>query len=286
MPRPPTTPGRRQILRWPLAAWAALASSASPAVTGAVQTHDLGLLDMPGLGRQRRVQVWLPAGYTAGADAGQRYPVLYLQDGQNLADPAATPHGAWDVPVALQTAPAIVVGIHHGNERRVTELNPWSNTRFGRGEGEALLRFITETVKPIVDARWRTLPGRDDTAIGGSSLGALLSLAALRLQPQVFGSALVLSPALWIAPEVFEMAARGPWPSPTQVLMTIGDQEGDRDRDRYVADARRMAGLLHAQPGVRCRLRVNPGGRHDEAAWRAAFPPALAGWLDGRGRPA
>jgi predicted alpha/beta superfamily hydrolase len=95
---------------------------------------------MPGLDRARTVRVWLPPGYEQG---DERYPVLYLHDGQNLAG-ADAPHGGWAVDQALAALPhAIVVGIDHGGLQRVTELNPWSNSRFGPGEGLRYLRFIS-----------------------------------------------------------------------------------------------------------------------------------------------
>jgi enterochelin esterase-like enzyme len=230
-------------------------------------TIELPPLVMPGLGRSRRARVWLPPGYD-GTDL--RFPVLYLHDGQNLAG-ADAPHGGWAVDQALADQPhAILVGIDHGGDRRVTELNPWSNARFGAGEGRDYLRFVVEMVKPMVDARFRTRPEAAQTAIGGSSLGGLVSLAALHFHPAVFGAALVLSPAYWIAPEVFELPIVN-----ARVWQSIGEREGPR----HVDDARRMHAWLARRPGVEARLEIVPGAGHDEAAWRAQFPPALRWWL-------
>lgn len=246
---------RRALLTLPLGSFAAHAAIELPP------------LALPGLGRTRRVRVWLPAGYE-GSQA--RFPALYLHDGQNLAGDAA-PHGGWAVDQALADHPrAILVGIDHGGERRVTELNPWSNARFGAGEGLDYLRFIVEVVKPMVDARFRTRPERAHTAIGGSSLGGLVSLAALHWHPSVFGAALVLSPAYWIAPEVFELPI-----VQARVWQSIGTREGPR----YVDDARRMQAWLSRRPGVEARLEIVPDAGHDEAAWRAQFPHALRWWL-------
>jgi predicted alpha/beta superfamily hydrolase len=237
---------------WPLAAGAAV---------------ELPPLAMPGLGRTRRVRVWLPPGHD---DADARWPVLYLHDGQNLAG-ADAPHGGWAVDRALAGFPhAILVGIDHGAERRVTELNPWSNPRFGAGEGLDYLRFVVDEVKPRIDARFRTRPGRAHTAIGGSSLGGLVSLAALHAHPAVFGSALVLSPAYWIAPEVFELPL-----ADARVWQSVGTREGAQT----LADARRMQAWLSRRPGVEARLEVVADAGHDEAAWRAQFRQALRWWL-------
>lgn len=257
---------RRLLLALPLWPWAA-----------AALPIELPPLEMPGLERRRRVRVWLPPGYERGES---RHPVLYLHDGQNLADPSGTPKGSWAVEAALRTLAAdggaapILVGIDHGGPKRLTELNPWSNPRFGTGEGEAYLRFVAETVKPLVDGRYRTRPERAHTAIGGSSLGGLVSLAALRLQPQVFGVALALSPSIWIAPELWPVMA-SPWPAPSRVYLHVGDQEGAL----HVGNLRRMHGLLAAHPEVEVTLRVVAGGRHDEPSWREELPHALRWWL-------
>ena len=90
---------------------------------------------------------------------------------------------------------AIVVGIDHGGDKRLTELNPWPHARTGPGEGDAYIDFIVGVVKPLVDARWRTRADPASTLIGGSSLGALLSHAAIHRHPDVFGRALLFSPA-------------------------------------------------------------------------------------------
>jgi predicted alpha/beta superfamily hydrolase len=253
------TPSVRRRLLLTLPLWPVTAGHAQPVLLS---------LAMPGLDRARTVRVWLPPGYEQG---DERYPVLYLHDGQNLAG-ADAPHGGWAVDQALAALPhAIVVGIDHGGLQRVTELNPWSNSRFGPGEGLRYLRFISETVKPRVDARLRTRPQREHTAIGGSSLGGLVSLAALHFHAPVFGAALVLSPAFWIAPEIHALPFED-----VRVFQSIGTGEGER----HVAEARRMHEALRTRRGVECRLDVVPGATHDERAWRAVMPRALRWWLD------
>lgn len=265
----PHTRGVRRRLLLTLPLWPAVASATAATAPSAPAL--IPPLLMPGLERQRQVRVWLPPGYDEGSE---RYPVLYLHDAQNLAG-ADAPHGGWAVDQALAAQPlAIVVGIDHGGRHRVTELNPWSNSRFGAGEGLPYLRFVAETVKPLVDARLRTRPQREHTAIGGSSLGGLVSLAALHFHAPVFGAALVLSPAYWIAPEVHELPLED-----TRVFQSIGTGEGER----HVADARRMHEALRGRRGVECRLDVMPGAAHDEKAWRAVLPTALRWWLGSAG---
>src|SRR6185369_7256568 len=105
----------------------------------------------------------------------RRYPVIYMHDGQNLFDDATSYAGEWGVDETLNELArshgfeAIVVGIDNGQDRRMTELNPWDNPRFGKAEGAAYMSFIVDVVKPYVDARYRTRSDAQSTAIIGSS---------------------------------------------------------------------------------------------------------------------
>ncbi|MBC8088823.1 MAG: alpha/beta hydrolase [Phycisphaerae bacterium] len=108
---------------------------------------------IPGLNRTRRVWVYLPAGYDTGT---QRYPVMYLQDGQNVFDAATSFAGEWGVDETLDSlasrgvAGAIVVAIDNDGSHRMSEYNPWKNasTRLGGGEGEAYVQFLARNLKP------------------------------------------------------------------------------------------------------------------------------------------
>src|SRR5437879_3681147 len=149
----------------------------------------------------RNLLVYTPASYARG-DA--RYPVVYMQDGQNLFDPATSFEGDWGIRATLadlaQTGlEAIVVGIPHQGKRRPFEYSPFVDPVNGGGGGEQYLAFVVETVKPLVDRGFRTLRNRGQTVIAGSSLGGLISLYAFFRHPDVFGAAGVLSPALWFA---------------------------------------------------------------------------------------
>jgi predicted alpha/beta superfamily hydrolase len=258
-------------------------STASPNVT---------VLDtafaIPQLGRTRRVWVYLPPDY---ATSGRRYPVLYMHDGQNLFDAATGFSGEWGVDEALDSLHAagdpgvIVVAVDHGGQHRLDEYNPWTHPRHGGGEGAAYVRFLAETLKPYVDARFRTLPDRAHTGIAGSSMGGLISLYAVLEHGDVFGRAGVFSPALWIAPEVFPAARRprGTRPSP-RISFVTGGQEGD-DPAAYAGDQRRMVETL-GEAGYRVGREVDavirPDGTHAEWFWRREFP-AVYRWLFAEG---
>lgn len=237
---------------------------------------------LPGLGRARTVRLYLPPGYAQQGD--RRYPVVYMHDGQNLFDDATSYSGEWGVDETLDALAregrleAIVVGVDHGGEHRMTELNPFDHPRFGRGEGEAYIGFIAEVLKPWVDAHYRTLPGPAHTAVIGSSMGGLISDYAIRRHPGVFGRAGVLSPAYWTAPAFEDFARAHPLPAGARVAYTMGGGEGAG----MLADVQRLHALAATQrpePGA-VTLRVVPGAPHHESAWRAELPQLLAFLFD------
>jgi predicted alpha/beta superfamily hydrolase/glycosidase len=233
---------------------------------------------MPGLGRERTLRVYLPPSYGQGE---RRYPVIYMHDGQNLFDEATSYAGEWGVDEAMNRLAAergfeaIVVGIDNGGDKRMTELNPWSNTRFGTGEGEAYVSFIVNVVKPYIDATYRTQPGRETTAVMGSSMGGLISDYAIHRHPQVFGKAGVFSPSYWIAPEAYAYASQHPLPADARVYLYMGGREGEES----VPDVQRMVEVLAQAPQRQAfTLHLVPEAQHNEAAWRAEFERAVR-WM-------
>lgn len=241
-------------------------------------------LEIPGLQRKRQIRLYLPPGY---ATSTKRYPVLYMHDGQNLFDDATAYAGEWKVDETLDALAregrleAIVVGIDNGGEKRMTELNAWDHPEFGRAEGRAYTDFIVKTLKPLIDARYRTLPGRNDTAILGSSMGGLASHYAIAQYPQVFGKAGVFSPAYWTAPAAFGFAARHPLPKDARVYLLMGEKEGGQ----MVPDVRRMAAVLgkSGHPREATVLKIVPGAEHNEGFWSGELREALL-WMFGSAR--
>src|SRR5438105_4526688 len=152
----------------------------------------------PQLDNSRDVLVYLPPGHAAGQ---QRFPVLYMHDGQNLFDRGTAFGGnEWQVDETLETLSAeglgaIVVGLPNAGEARVPEYSPFPG--HGPARGDAYLAFIIDTVKPLIDAVYCTQPERQHTGILGSSMGGLISLYAFFRHPEVFGLAGGLSPSLW-----------------------------------------------------------------------------------------
>lgn len=228
------------------------------------------------LGITRPVYVYLPAGYAEGTEP---LPVVYMQDGQNLFDPALSFAGAWHAQHAVERDPrgatrAILVGIANHGAERLQEYSPFVDPHHGGGRAERYLAFVTEELKPLIDARYRTRPERGHTSIVGSSMGGLLALWALFRRPDVFGAAGVMSPALWFAGRaIFPLVRR--WPAPGgRIHLDVGTMEGEST----LLDARRMRDLLvdaGYRLGVDLQWEEEEGGRHNEAAWGRRFHRAL-----------
>ncbi|MGH9329210.1 MAG: alpha/beta hydrolase [Vicinamibacterales bacterium] len=239
----------------------------------------------PQLRNRRDVDVYLPPSY---ADARDRYPVLYMQDGQNLCDPATAFAGTWyllDVLADLARGglDLIVVGVHHRGRERITEYGPYPDRRCGPGKGDRYLQFLTSTLKPRIDRRFRTSRGRDATAILGSSMGGLISLYAFFKHAGVFGAAGAMSPALWYGDRRIFDAIGGARPQ-GRIYLDMGTEEGAvalRDA-RVLADRLEQAGY---RPGQSLMWVEEVGGRHREQDWSRRLGRAIA-FLFSEGVPA
>lgn len=154
------------------------------------------------LGNFRTIIVYLPPDYDSSKT--RRYPVLYMQDGQNLFDSATAFAGiewrvdetAQDLITQNKIQPVIIVGIYNTPDR-TAEFTPFDKTPTGaEGRGTLYGRFIIEELKPMLDHTYRTIPDRAHTALGGSSMGGLITLAIAHDHPDVFGAVAVLDPWL------------------------------------------------------------------------------------------
>jgi predicted alpha/beta superfamily hydrolase len=265
---------RRLLLTLPLMATAtawATPSTALPSVQVLPEP-----LPMPGLDRSRTLRLCLPPSYASAPT--RRYPVIYMHDGQNLFDAATSYAGEWGVDetmAALAQATgfeALVVGIDNGGMRRNTEMAPYDHSRLGKAEGPAYLDFIARTVKPVVDRGWRTQPGREHTALIGSSLGGLISHAALLRHGDVFSRYGLFSPSYWAAPQLFDATVNTRLPADTRIHLYCGGREGPGMAD----GTRRMHALLARQlPPDALSVNIVADAEHNEAAWRAELPAAL-----------
>ena len=230
----------------------------------------------PELGNRRDILVSLPPSYE-GSD--RTYPVLYMQDGQNLFDPATSYAGDWRLgkvlaSVARRGHETLVVAVPNMGRERLMEYSPFVDPAQGGGAGDRYLDFLVHTLKPAIDDRFRSRPDRRHTGIAGSSMGGLISLYGFFREPAAFGFAAVLSPSLWFGGDaIFRVVESAPY-VPGRLYLDIGSSEGAE----HVARARRMRDLLRAKgyrPGRDLRWLESRCGRHDEASWGRRFARAL-----------
>jgi len=232
-------------------------------------------IEAPQLKSQKKIWIYLPKNYEASS---KKYPVIYMHDAQNLFDKKTSYVGEWNVDETLDSlqAQVIVVGIEHGNEKRMDELTPYPNEKYGGGKANDYLEFITRTLKPHIDKTYRTKTNAKNTAIMGSSLGGLVSFYAVLTYPKIFGKAGVFSPSFWFSPDIYALAERTP-----KLKSKIYFLAGDSESEDMVNDLNKMEKIVN---GKRCEcLKLNKkvivkGGQHNEKLWRESFAKAYL-WL-------
>lgn len=235
---------------------------------------------IPQLNRTRRVWIYLPPDY---ATSNKRYPVLYMHDGQNVFDAATSFSGEWKVDESLNQLFSngdkgiIVVAIDNGGSERLNEYSPWVNSRYGGGQGEAYTKFIVETLKPSIDANYRTKSDRENTGMMGSSMGGLISMYAAIEYQNIFGKVGIFSPAFWFAPESYAQVSAKGKQAEMKIYLLAGQLE---DNGSVVADINAMYNTLrNAGFGETEVIRVtHPDGQHSEWYWAREFPAAYR-WL-------
>lgn len=246
--------------------------------------QSLGPVFSPQLKNARGILVYLPPGYDTSS---RRYPVVYMQDGQNLFDPRTSFAGDWGLlgvldSVARRGTVPIVVAIPNMGEERIAEYSPFVDSMAGGGKGDDYLDFLLDTLKPMIDSEFRTIPGREGTGIGGSSMGGLISLYGFFRRPEAFAFCASQSPSLWFADRaIFPFVEAAPF-VPGRIYLDIGTDEGTAS----LANARRMRELLIARgyrEGLDLRWVEDAGAGHHEAAWGQRFRTALPFLLTPRG---
>lgn len=253
----------------------------------------------PQLHNRRNILVYLPPSYH---QSSKRYPVMYMHDGQNLFDNATSYAGEWGVDETMEKLSreegleAIVVGIPNIGEMRMEEYSPFKDEAHGGGLGNQYLAFIVNTLKPIIDRDFRTLPGKRYTGIMGSSMGALISLYAFFRYPDFFGFTGAMSPSFWVAKgTIFRYAEAAPFNS-GKIYMDVGTRElGDSAEEmhmqrtlsrRYYATVRRMKRLLvkKGYRPVHDLLHIEEKWAvHSESSWARRLPDAMRFFLQNTG---
>lgn len=230
----------------------------------------------PQLDTLKTIWVYLPKNYQ---NSEKRYPVIYMHDAQNLFDASTSYVGEWQIDEymdKLTNNESIIIGIEHGNEKRIDELTPYIHEKYGGGKGEAYLTFIKNTLKPHIDVVYKTKPDAANTTIFGSSLGGLISFYGAIKYPETFGKAGVFSPSFWFSEKIFDLAQSTEITESSMFYFLVGDQEGEN----MVPDQERMVALLKSK-GVKdsqIKSHVIEGGKHNEAFWSSHFANAYQ-WL-------
>jgi predicted alpha/beta superfamily hydrolase len=225
---------------------------------------------------RRDIDVFLPHSYRGSR---RRYPVVYMQDGQNLADPHRAFAGTWGLNQAIDALAnrgieAIFVGVPNLGPERVREYSPFFDARHGGGAGDAYLAFLERTVKPLIDRRFRTRPEREATGIFGSSMGALISVYAFFRAPETFGFAGAMSPSLWFADRALLSYVEKDGTPPGRIYLDAGTAEGGAT----LRDVRHLARILERKgydEGTALRVVEAEGGQHSEQHWAERLVPAL-----------
>jgi len=236
--------------------------------------HTLSRVWSPQLRNRRDIDVYLPPSH----GGTRRHPVVYMQDGQNLSDPAKAFAGTWRLDDVLQRLAEdgiepIVVGVHN-TDRRLSEYSPFPHARHGGGEADAYLSFLIDTVKPRIERLFQARRSAADTAIVGSSMGGLLSLYAWFKRPDAFGHAGAMSPSLWFGRErLFDDLRSEQLPRVGRLYLDCGTAEGAAT----LRDVRALRSIMQAKRIWRSAFRYveDRGGRHDEGAWGGRIEGAL-----------
>ena len=237
----------------------------------------------------RNLRVWLPPGYHAPENQYRRYPVLYLNDGQNLFDTGTSFTGVeWQVDATAASLigaglipPLIFVGIDNTQGQRIREYLPYRSPDplVLRPRGASYPEFLLAEVIPFVNDRYRTEKGPSQTGLGGSSLGGLISLYVSMAYPGAFGRLLLESPSLWVANRRILTDARKIKQWPQRMFVAVGTREvGREDKDEQAVEQVLELERLLRRAGLdesRLRVEVDPGATHSERAWAKRFPEAL-----------
>lgn len=221
----------------------------------------------PQLGDTRNIWIYLPPDYQ---QESKRYPVLYMQDGQNLFDDETSFAGEWHIDETLDSlynagnSGCIVVGIENNGARRIAEYTPNAHPKYGGGEGEKYVDFLIKNLKPFIDSTYRTKPEAEFTGIGGSSLGGLISYYAATRHSDTFGKCLVFSPSFWIDSNYVCWCVK----SNVDCYLYAGEKE---DAGDVVEKCKALKPVWFA--GARGSLNFNfaPDGEHSERYWAKAF---------------
>lgn len=234
--------------------------------------------EIPQLNKTRKIWALLPHDYDK---SDERYPVMYLQDAQNLFNESAK-YGNWEIDKKLavmseyKIGKIIIIAIEHAEEDRIKEFNV-GKTVLGKGQGKKYIRFVTETLKPFVDSNFRTKTEREHTGIGGSSMGGLVSIFSGLRYPEVYGKLMVFSPSLWVVPKL-KMESNSTNTDDTKIYLYAGGDESDTMIEHVKSFKDDVISSEFVKDKMKINLSINMHGKHNETYWSDEFPMAIE-WL-------
>lgn len=219
-----------------------------------------------------KVWLYLPPNYETSTE---KFPVIYMHDGQNLFDKKTSFAGEWEVDETLnqlfkETGKGfIVVGVENGGEKRIEEYTPYQHEKYGGGKGDLYVDFLANELKPYIDSNYRTKINTENTAIIGSSLGGLISFYGGLKHPNIFGKIGALSTSFWFSDKINDFAKKSGNQKNTKLYFLVGGKEGDT----MVPDTENMAKLLIdvGFPANNIKTKIVTEGKHNEAFWRSEF---------------
>ena len=275
-----TFTGTPQTLNLTIQSWEDLGGGNPSTAASNVQILSSSFF-MPQLNRSRKIWIYLPPDYQTST---KTYPVLYMEDGQNLFDNATSFSGEWQVDETLNTLfaqgdyGAIVIGIDNGGNDRINEYTPWNNPQYGGGEGDLYMQFVAETLKPYVDTNYRTKPEAEYNALIGSSLGSLISTYGGIKYSGTFSKIGSFSPAYWIVSSQFNnyITNSSANLSGMRIYFVAGQNESSTMASdiNTVKDNLQSKGLTAANTFVK----LDSYGQHNENYWKGEFGAAYR-WL-------
>jgi predicted alpha/beta superfamily hydrolase len=243
----------------------------------------------------RILRVLVPANYFSAHNKQRSYPVLYMQDGQNLFDKVTSFAGEWQMDETVEhlvggfrIPPMFVVGIDNGGEKRSSEYLPYPdphNDKDGVSDekevhGKEYARFVVTEVMPLIEKRYRISRGATNAGIGGSSYGGDIALYTALQYPGTFGHLLIESPPLWIGNDQLLKDVQKAKVLPQKIYLGIGTGEDSSDA-ALNADAVQHVKDLESElrkKGLgpkRLKVVVEEGGKHNEEYWAKRLPDAM-----------
>lgn len=277
-----TFTGSPQTINLTILSWEDLGGSSSNSTAAANVQILNNAFFMPQLNTSRKIWLYLPPDYNSSL---KNYPVLYMQDGQNLFDNATSFAGEWQVDETLNTLfnagdyGAIVVGIDNGGNARLDEYSPWVNTEYNEGgDGDAYMTFIAETLKPYMDANYRTRPEPQYNALIGSSMGALISMYGACKYPDKFEKVGAFSPAFWFSLSDLNAYILNDTTNVTNMRAYF--VAGQNESATMVTNMNMVKNNLISEGVITSNTftLIDPQGTHSETFWRGKFGAAYQ-WL-------